>query len=72
MSDKENTKESLVSALDDFLNNNEPSPKLSDKQIDALERFLDARATDNAMHLEVLDGFLCALIVSPVVIPSED
>lgn len=55
----------IPSVLDDFLNFKEPSAKLTDKQMDALERYLDARASQNAMHLEVLDGFLCALITSP-------
>ena len=61
----EKDKDAILSDLDDFLNFNDQSAKLTDKQMDALERYLDAHAAQNAMHLEVLDGFLCALITSP-------
>ena len=56
--------------LDDFLNPKEPSPKLSNKQLDALEAFLDAQ--ENTMHLELLDGFLCALITGPNKVTPKD
>ncbi len=68
----QNEKDDALSALDDFLNFKEPSAKLTDKQMDALERYLDARASQNAMHLEVLDGFLCALICSPEPVSPEE
>ncbi len=62
----------MLSALDDFLNHKETSPKLSNQQLDALEYYLDSHAAQNAMHMEVLDGFLCALITSPVPVSPEE
>ena len=72
MSDKENDTESMLKALDDFLNHKESSPKLSNQQLDALEHYLDSHAAQNAMHMEVLDGFLCALITSPSPVNAEE
>ena len=71
-SDNEKEKASMLSALDDFLNHKETSPKLSNQQLDALEYYLDSHASQNAMHMEVLDGFLCALITSPVPVSPEE
>lgn len=70
--DKEKENASMLSALDDFLNHKETSPKLSNQQLDALEYYLDSHAAQNAMHMEVLDGFLCALITSPVPVSPEE
>lgn len=72
MSDNENDTESMLKALDDFLNHKESSPKLSNQQLDALEHYLDSHAAQNAMHMEVLDGFLCALITSPSPVNAEE
>lgn len=72
MSDNENDTESMLKALDDFLNHKEASPKLSNQQLDALEHYLDSHAAQNAMHMEVLDGFLCALITSPSPVHAEE
>ncbi len=68
----EKDNDAILSDLDDFLNFNDQSAKLTDKQMDALERYLDAHAAQNAMHLEVLDGFLCALITSPSPVSPEE
>lgn len=47
-----------------------PSPELTDVHIDQLQEFLDS--IDNAMGLEEIDGFFCALISGPdLVMPSE-
>ena len=62
----------MLKALDDFLNHKESSPKLSNQQLDALEHYLDSHAAQNAMHMEVLDGFLCALITSPSPVNAEE
>ena len=70
--DKEKENASMLSALDDFLNHKETSPKLSNQQLDALEHYLDSHAAQNAMHMEVLDGFLCALITSPIPVSPEE
>ena len=70
--DNENEKSAAASELDDFLNFKETTPTLSDKQLDALEHYLDSRAAQNAMHMEVLDGFLCALITGPVPVSPEE
>ncbi len=70
--DNENEKSAAASELDDFLNFKETTPTLSDKQLDALEHYLDSRAAQNAMHMEVLDGFLCALITGPVPVRPEE
>ena len=67
-----NEKDNVLSNLDDFLNFNDQSAKLSDKQMDALERYLDSHAAQNAMHLEVLDGFFCALITGSAHVPAEE
>ena len=72
MSDNENDTESMLKALDDFLNHKESSPKLSNQQLDALEHYLDSHAAQNAMHMEGLDGFLCALITSPSPVNAEE
>lgn len=49
--------------LDRFLNPPEAPPKLDDKQVDALEAFLDSH--ENSMHMEIMDGFFCGLICGP-------
>ena len=69
--EKENAA-AMLSALDDVLNHKETSPKLSNQQLDALEHYLDSHASENAMHMEVLDGFLCALITSPVPVSAKE
>lgn len=68
----DNEKEKALSALDDFLNHREPSPKLSNQQLDALEFYLDSHAAQNVMHMEILDGFLCALITGPIAVNAEE
>ena len=40
-SDNEKENAAMLSALDDFLNHKETSPKLSNQQLDALEHYLD-------------------------------
>ena len=69
--DNEKELASMLGALDDFLNHKETSPKLSNQQLDALEHYLDAHASQNVMHMEILDGFLCALITSPVPVSAD-
>lgn len=59
-----------IEDLDSFLNPKAPSPKLSNNQMDMLEKFLDAH--ENAMHLEVLDGFFCALIAGPDAVNPDE
>lgn len=45
---------------------------LSDAEVDQLADFLDSLPSPEAMNLERLDGFFCALIVGPdLVMPSE-
>lgn len=45
---------------------------LSDAEIDDLADFLDMLPSPEAMNIEQLDGFLCALFVGPdIVMPSE-
>jgi len=48
----------------------DPSPELTDDQIDQLQEFL--ASIDGAMGLEEVDGLYCALISGPdIVMPSE-
>lgn len=72
MSKKTSSKntDELTEDLDSFLNPKEPSPKLSNNQMDLLEKFLDAN--EKTMHLEVLDGFLCALITGPDTVNPDE
>jgi len=45
---------------------------LSEAELDRLSDFLDSLTTPDAMDLETLDGFFCALIAGPeMVMPSE-
>lgn len=45
---------------------------LSDAEVDQLADFLDSLPSPEAMNIERLDGFFCALIVGPdLVMPSE-
>jgi Uncharacterised protein family (UPF0149) len=45
---------------------------LSEAELDRLSDFLDSLTNPDAMDLETLDGFLCALIAGPeMVMPSE-
>ncbi|MBM0105283.1 UPF0149 family protein [Steroidobacter sp. S1-65] len=45
---------------------------LSDDELDKLADFLDALPSPEAMNIEQMDGFFCALIVGPeLVMPSE-
>ncbi len=71
-SDNEKDLASMLSALNDFLDHKETSPKLSNQQLDALEHYLDSHASQNVMHMEILDGFLCALITGPGSISAEE
>jgi len=49
-----------------------PSQPLTDAELDRLEEFFHGVNSDEAMTLEQLDGFFCALICGPeVVLPSE-
>ncbi len=45
-------------------------PGLSDEKIDMVQNFLDT--IPNAMHFEHLDGFFCALISGPELVPSSE
>ena len=58
-------------ALDAFLNGPEETPTqaISDADFDALDGFLLA---NTQMDIEILDGFLCALIISPSVVPPGE
>jgi uncharacterized protein len=48
------------------------SAPLSDREFDRLSDFLDSVPDNQAMTIEEMDGFFCALIVGPdVVMPSE-
>jgi len=48
------------------------SEALSEDELDRLSDFLDSLTNPDAMDLETLDGFLCALIAGPeMVMPSE-
>jgi uncharacterized protein len=53
--------------------NNPPGLKaLSEAELDRLAEFLDSLKNPDAMDLETLDGFFCALIAGPeIVMPSE-
>lgn len=65
------SKDSIDDALNTFLNGPEATPieAISNESFEALDAFLLA---NTQMDIEVLDGFLCALIVSPSVItPNE-
>ena len=42
------------------------APPLSDAELDALDTTLQSLATDDAMNVEMLDGYLTALALSPV------
>ena len=45
---------------------------LSEAELDQLSDFLDSLTSPDAMDLETLDGFFCALIAGPeMVMPSE-
>ncbi|MDR1310313.1 MAG: YecA family protein, partial [Burkholderiaceae bacterium] len=64
MAKKENDTETVGEELDldAFLAEINTSPKLEEAQISTLEAFLDAQAS---MHMEMLDGYFCALICGP-------
>lgn len=45
---------------------------LSEAELDRLSEFLDTLSSPDAMNIERMDGFLCALIIGPeLVMPSE-
>jgi uncharacterized protein len=49
-----------------------PDQPLSDEEFARLAAFLASRKTPGSLHIEGLDGFLCALIVGPAfIMPSE-
>ena len=65
------TKTPEQNALDAFLNGPEETPAeaISNADFDALDNFLLA---NTQMDIEIFDGFICALIVSPSVVPPGE
>ena len=65
-----NDTESSDFDLDSFLNETDAPPKLTDKEIDAFEAFLESQP--GSMHMEILDGFFCGLICGPDTTDPEE
>jgi hypothetical protein len=51
--------------------NTKPQPAPDDSELEGLEDFLYRVNPDEALSLEEMDGFFCALICSPELVPPE-
>lgn len=51
---------------------NSPQAQLSDSELDRLETLLDDPALSEAMRLDEIQGYLCAVLAGPKPMPEED